>query len=175
MSDATDKKLVPMPKEVIAKFEALPEAKHKQDPSELPQWVKLALVRRAVEDLSYKEAAALFNKRGETLRKYAQSPAAHKWLEPVFDLIKDPVAMARALLAGNALHVTIDRMMFLESAKATGDYVAGDKIARDLQDRMGLVAKKANENQGMSIKINFGGAGFDAPVIEAEWEASEDE
>lgn len=175
MSDATDKKLMPMPESLIQRFNELPEAKDKQEPHELPQWVKLALVRRAVEDLSYKDAAALFNKKGDTLRKYAQSPAAHKWLEPVFELIKDPVAMARALLAGNALHVTIDRMMFLETAKATGDYVAGDKIARDLQDRMGLVAKKASENQGMSIKINFGGAGFDAPVIEAEWEASDDE
>lgn len=159
----------PLPQSVIERFKELPGPREKQDPLELPQWVRLALVRRVVEDLSYKDAAALFNRNEKTLQKYAQSPAAAKWIEPLLDFIQDPIAMARALLAGNALNVTIDRLMFLEAAKAAGDFAMGDKIARDLQDRMGIVAKKT-EGGALSVKINLGSTGFDVPVIEAEWE-----
>jgi hypothetical protein len=39
---------------------------------------------------------------------------------------------------------------------------------------MGIVAKKADAG-AVSVKINFGGANFDAPVVEAEWTTEGDD
>src|SRR5690606_15181436 len=52
----------------------------KQEVSELPRWVKTALVLREVDGLTYREAAARFNKAPSTLSDYARSPAAKTWI-----------------------------------------------------------------------------------------------
>lgn len=164
----------PMPPALIERFQSLPGPREKQEIHELPQWVKLALVKRATEDLSYKDAAAVFGKGEKTLQKYGQSPAAAKWLEPLQEFLSDPIAMSRAILQASSLNITLDRLMALQTAKDAGDYKTVDKIAADLQDRVGIVAKKHDAN-AIQVKINFGGANFDAPVVEAEWEIDGDD
>jgi hypothetical protein len=162
----------------LAKIEAgeivsIPPEK-KENVEDLPRWVKTALVLWKVDGNSYKEAAARFNKAGGTLSSYARSPAGRKWLSSLESFIEDPVAMAKAYLSANALSVTLERFIFLQAAIDAGDYATGDKIAKDLQDRMGIVAKKADAG-AVSVKINFGGANFDAPVVEAEWTTEGDD
>jgi hypothetical protein len=160
-------------KERLAKYESV-QPHLRENISDLPRWVKTALVLRAVDGLSYNEAATRFNKAGSTLSNYAQSPASKKWLSSLESFIEDPVAMAKAYLSANALSVTLERFIFLQAAIDAGDYATGDKIAKDLQDRMGIVAKKADAG-AVSVKINFGGANFDAPVVEAEWTTEGDD
>ena len=143
--------------------------RQKEDISELPRWVKTALVLWKVDGNSYNEAAKRFNRTGGTLSEYANSPAGKKWLASLEAFVEDPVAMAKAYLSANALSVTLERFIFLQAAIDAGDYVQGDKIARDLQDRMGVVAKKTDAG-AISVKINLGGVPLEVPMIEAEWE-----
>lgn len=158
----------------MEKYESIPPAK-KEDVSELPRWVKTALILRAVDGLTYKEAAGRFNKAAGTLKEYGRSPAAKAWLESLTGFLEDPVAMAKAYLSANALSVTLERFIFLQAAIDAGDYKEGDKIARDMQDRMGMVAKRSNDG-AISVKINLGGSGIEVPAIDAEWEVvGEDE
>jgi len=150
-------------------------AYQKEKITDLPRWVKTALVMKEVDGLTYKEAAARFNKAAETLGQYAKSPAAREWLSYLADFVNDPVAMAKAYMSTNAFSITLDRIAFLQAAIDAGDYSEGDKIARDLQDRIGIVAKKANEG-AISVKINLGGGLLEAPSVDAEWElVGEDE
>lgn len=153
----------------LAKYEKK-DPSEREEVSDLPRWVKTALVLQAVDGLTYKDAAARFNRTGNTLASYARSPAAEKWLRSLTEFIEDPVAMAKAYLSANALSVTLERFIFLQAAIDAGDYKVGDQIARDLQDRMGVVAKKANDG-AISVKINFGGdlKALEAPAIEADW------
>lgn len=167
----TDEKMSP---ELLERFKDLPGPREKQEIHELPQWVKLALVKRETEGLSYKDAAELFGKNEKTLQKYGQSPAAEKWLAPLAEFLGDPVAMSRAILQASALNITLDRLMALQTAKQAGDYKTVDKIGADLQDRIGIVAKK-NDGGAIQVKINFGGANFDAPIVEADWTTEDDE
>lgn len=145
-------------------------AEEKQEVSELPQWVKTALVRRAVEDLSWDEAAKECGRTGATLAKYGRSPAAGKWLDGLADFLSDPTAMAKAILAGSALNITLDRFVLYEKAKAL-DIGLADKIAKDLQALGGIVVPK-NDTGAIVVRVQVAGgsASLDAPVIEAEWE-----
>ena len=164
---------------VLARLEQYPSIR-KEDRTEieqLPRWVKTALVMQAVDGLSYNEAAERLGKAGSTLAGYAKSPAAKKWLSGLSTFLNDPVAMAKAYLSANALTITLERMAFLEAAVAAGDYREGDKIARDLQDRIGIIAKKAESGGAINIRLSLGGALLEGPVIEAEWteEGAKDE
>lgn len=154
----------------MEKYEAIP-AHRKTEIHQLPRWVKTALVLWAVDGMTYKEAAAKHGKTGSTLANYAKSPAAKEWLASLSDFLDDPVAMAKAYLGANAMSVTLQRFLFLEAAVDAGDYKEGDKIAKDLQDRMGVMPKKVSEGpSGMKITVNLGGGSMESPVIEAEWE-----
>lgn len=153
----------------LSEYKSVP-ANKRQEVHDLPRWVKTALIQWAVDGLSYNEAAKRVGKAGSTLSKYAKSPAAKKWLGELEEFLSDPVSMAKAYMSANALSITLERFVFLEAALAAGDYKEGDRIARDLQDRMGIVAKKNDASKGVSLNINLGGAGVEIPTIEAEWE-----
>ena len=171
MSASTDANRDNSKAAVLARLEQYPSIR-KEDRTEieqLPRWVKTALVMQAVDGLSYNEAAERLGKAGSTLSAYAKSPAAKKWLSGLSEFLNDPVAMAKAYLSANALTITLERMAFLEAAVAAGDYREGDKIARDLQDRIGIIAKKAESGGAINIRLSLGGALLEGPVIEAEW------
>lgn len=178
MSGSTDVSRSNLPEDVkkrLAKYESTPPHQ-KENVSDLPRWVKTALVLHAVDGLSYNEAAKRFNKAGSTLANYKKSPAADKWLASLVDFIEDPVAMAKAYLSANALSVTLERFIFLQAAIDAGDYATGDKIARDLQDRMGIIAKKSGGDGALSVNIKLASSSVEVPSIEAEWEVvGEDE
>ncbi len=161
--------------ELRAKLKSLPAAHEKQEIYELPHWVKIALTRCVINNLTYAESAKVVRRSAATLQEYARSPAGRAWREQLADFASDPVTLAKAVLVEGAADVTLDRFAIFEAAKASGDWALADKIARDLQDRMGVIPQKSNENQGMSITVNFAGGNFDAPVIEADWENPGDE
>lgn len=155
----------------LAKYKDNAVAPNKrEDPSDLPRWVKTALVFKAVDGLTYKEAAARLGKSPQSLGNYGKSPAAKKWLESLFKFIDDPVEMAKAYLRGNALSVTLERMAFLEAAIAAGDYKAGDAIAKDIQEKLGIVSPKIKSEGPAVLNITIGGGAVEIPAIEVEWE-----
>lgn len=153
----------------LEKYETIPPDQ-KENVTDLPRWVKTALVMREVDGLTWNEAATRFNKTGNTLSKYGRSPAAKKWIEHLAEFVEDPVAMAKAYLSANALSVTLDRLAFLQAAIEAGDYATGDKIARDLQDRMGIVPKKTGSEGAIQVKISMGTSTLEIPTIEADYE-----
>lgn len=161
------------PEKIRARLDSLQNSKPeaKEEVHELPRWVKTALVQRAVDGLTYKEAAGRVGKSAGTLSAYARSPAAKKWLEKLYEFLEDPVAMAKAYMGANALSITMERFAFLEAAIAAGDYKEGDRIARDIQDRLGLVAPKSKDSGSMTIKLQVGGGGpIEVPAIETAYE-----
>ena len=173
MPGSTDKRTPEQTKALVKSLEQYKEnvvpAENKEEIHELPRWVKTALVLQAVDGYSYNEAAERVGKSGAQLGKYARSPAAKKWLASLMSFLDDPISLAKAYIGANALSVTLERFAFLEAAVAAGDYREGDKIARDLQDRMGIVAKKV-DGGAISVKIQLGGGTLlEGPVVEAEW------
>jgi hypothetical protein len=124
--------------------------REREDVKDLPRWVKSALVYKEVYGESYNEASQRFKHAGKTLENYAQSPAGKKWREGLQRFADDPIQLAEAMIRGNALNITLDRMAFLEMAKEAGDFAEADKIARDLQDRIPELAKKTAPKLGLS-------------------------
>jgi len=144
--------------------------KKKENIEDLPRWVRTALVMKAVDGATYKDIAKRFNRVGDTLSEYAKSPAAKKWLSSDFlDFIDDPVEMAKAYLKAHALSVTLDRVAFLEMAIEAGDYKMGDAIAKDIQEKLGILAPKQKNEGPAVLNITIGSGSVEIPTIEAEW------
>ena len=161
--------------EKMAKYkDNVVEPQHKKNVEDLPRWVKTALVFKTLDGMTYKKAADRVNHSPGSLSKYAQSPAAKKWLASLIEFIEDPVEMAKAYLRGNALSVTLERMAFLEAAIAAGDYKAGDAIAKDIQEKLGIVSPKTKTDAAPVLNITIGGA-IEVPTIDATWEEVKDE
>jgi hypothetical protein len=176
MTDSYDLTRSTLPADVANRLENVVPADKKEHPSEIPRWAKTAMVYWALDGLSYKEAAARFNRKPATLSAYARSPAGQIWLSTLKEFLEDPVAMAKAILSANAHSITLERFAFLEAAIDAGDYKEGDKIARDIQDRVGIVAKRQQTDAPMSIVIQLGGGGDLSPaVVEGSYEIVEDE
>ena len=150
------------------------DPKEKENVEDLPRWVKTALVFRAIEGSSWKESAERFNRNPTTLSNYGQSPAAKKWLTELLSFIDDPVEMAKAYMRANALSITIDRIAFLEAAISAGDYKAGDAIAKDIQEKLGIVSPKTKTESAPVLNITIG-SNVEIPAIEAEWTEVKDE
>lgn len=142
--------------------------REREDVKDLPRWVKSALVFKEVYGESYNEAAERFKHKGNTLAQYSQSPAGKKWREQLTRFTDDPIAMAEAVLRGNALNVMLDRMAFLEMARDAGDFAEADKIARDLQDRIPELAKKTAPKLGLAggvLQIVLPGGASTEPLM----------
>jgi len=147
----------------------------KENVEDLPRWVKTALVYKALDGMSFKDAAERVNRNASTLSKYSRSPAAHKWLENLAEFLDDPVEMAKAYMRANALSITLDRISFLEAAITAGDYKAGDAIAKDIQEKLGIVSPKTKTDVAPVLNITIGGGNVEIPAIEAEWTEVKDE
>ena len=142
----------------------------KENVEDLPRWVKTALVFKALDGMSFKQAAERVSRSPDTLSKYSRSPAAKKWLSSLSEFLDDPVEMAKAYLRANALSVTLERLAFLEMAIAAGDYKAGDAIAKDIQEKIGITAPKAKNDGPAVLNITIGGGSVEVPIIEASYE-----
>lgn len=138
--------------------------------TQLPPWVKVALTYRELYGWTWKDICKTVKRSPVTLQHYRRSPAAKAWVQSVREFRDDPVKLAGAILKSNQVGVMLDRVVFLEAAKEAGDYKEGDKIARDMQDRAGLVRKTDQPTGPAQIVINLpGGASIeDIPMVESE-------
>ena len=169
--------------EEIAKLKTLKEIKNHErtELSDLPGWAKAALVYKYLYDVSYEDALkAVGVKRAvRTLENYRKTPAGKDLRAMVQKFSDDPVAMANAFLRSSAMGVMVDRIAFLEMAKATGNFIEADKIARDLQDRVPELAKKSGSKGGsgtMTIQVNLpGGASLEPIMIDSSYELTAEE
>jgi hypothetical protein len=152
--------------ESLARLKTLTPRNKRDTLPELPGWVKAVLTYKHLYDIPPAEALKALNiKRApSTLEKYAKSPAARKLRGMIRELSNDPVAMAELFLRSSAMAVTVDRLAFLEMAKAVGDYAEADRIARDMQDRIPeLTKKQPKQQQAQQIVINLAAKSLDIP------------
>ena len=149
--------------------------KERERVEDLPRWVKTALTMKAVLGGTWKDAAERCGKKPDTLRQYAKSPAAKEWLGDLEGFLEDPVELAKAFLRGNALSVTVDRVVCLDQAIAAGDYKAADAIAKDIQEKLGIVSPKTKAEGPAVLNITIGSGAVEVPAIEATWEEVKDE
>ena len=148
-------------------------AKDKTEVEEIPRWARTALIYKAIDGMTYKEAVKRVGreeKSAKTLASYGQSPAGKKWVGYLAEFIDDPIEMAKAILRGNAIGITLDRLTFLDAAIAAGDYKVGDAIAKDIQEKLGIVSPKTKSEGPATLNITIGGGAVEIPAIEVEWE-----
>jgi len=148
----------------------------REDPKDLPSWVKVACVKYELMGLNWKQAAEEMNKKYDTLHKYVRSPAAHKWREAVRESIDDPRFLADAILRATSLDATLDYIWALDKAKQVGDYKEVRLATKDLLASDGLLKLSQNKPQdiGMgTITINLqlppGLKQLEAPTIDSSF------
>ena len=82
------------------------KTEHKENPEDIPRWARTALIYKAVDGMSYKEAVKRVGreeKSAKTLANYARSPAGKKWVGYLAEFIDDPIEMAKAKEAGKTI------------------------------------------------------------------------
>lgn len=141
--------------------------------TDLPRWVRTALVQHITLDWPLERCARHYGKKVSTLQKYACSPAAKQWKAELTKFADDPKAMAEATLKASAMQITLDYMKAYQSAMDAGDYKEVGVVSRDILDRIGMVKKDTSKGgqQRSIIHINLGqGVSLDVPFVETSFE-----
>lgn len=162
------------------------DAHEKEDPKDLPRWVKLALTEYTTIGGTYAEIAEKYDRSVSQLSKYANSPAGKKWRAEVLKIADSPEQVAMSMIRASAANVALDYMMALQGAIDAGDYREIGVMSRDLLDRLGL-KKQTKENASkptLVINVGAGGLALDMPQVQtsakevvevdADWELVED-
>ena len=156
------------------------KANLREDPKDLPSWVKVACVKYELMGLNWKQAAEEMNKKYDTLHKYTRSPAAHKWREEVRKSIDDPKFLADAILRATTMEASLDYIWALDKAKQVGDYKEVRLATKDLLASEGILKLSQNKTQdaGMgTITINLqlpaGLSQLEAPTIDSSFSVVE--
>ena len=116
-------------------------ARVKQEPWELPGWVKTAFVFVDIGSKTYAEAAKEFGKSGQTLNSYAKSPAAKKWRASVAEVGNDPEVLAKGVLQAAVADAAAYLLWALEAAKRVGDYKEVRMLSGEILDRLQVLQK----------------------------------
>ena len=152
MPRGSDQKL---PAEVLARFKNTTPPEKKQEISEVPQWVKIALALHHVGGLTQEESAKRFNKKRGTLAAYNISPAAKKWKAQLLEIAENPKEVARLILRSSISGVAFQYLAAFEGAIEMGDYAEVGRMARDLLDREDIIGKSKSKQAGAQPTINM--------------------
>lgn len=176
MTDSVDRKesgeFTPEVRARLAKY----DKKNYTEFADLPAHVRTACAMHELMGMSWKEIAERLGKAESTVDKYKRYPAYKAWREELQEASQDPSTMAQMALKSSALGITLEYLAAFEKSIAAGDYNTTHKMAKDLLDRAGVIAKKSNEG-AISVKIQMGGTSaglLESPSVEAEWELVHD-
>ena len=154
--------------------------------SDLPLWVKNAIARMHLDDLTVPEVAKQMGKNRETLKAYMQSPAAREWAKGIEAAANDPREFTRLTMESMTHKMVQDNLFALELAKEKGDHNAVRLITQWWIERPELLGAVSRE-QSPTIVINLTGqaslepkmvqsshaeAKVEGDGVEAEWEES---
>lgn len=137
-----------------------------QEPTELPPWAKLAIVRHELFGESYAEVAESMGKSGDTLAKYAKTPAGRKCIEQVAEL-SDVKMLTRLALESASAHIMMDWLAAFEWAKGARDYKMVHQMAKDvgLQPILQQMRSDADRAAGpTTLVLNLGAADLESVV-----------
>lgn len=151
----------------------LKQPAEREEPWELPSWVKGAFVHVDLGGMTYAEAAAQYNKAPTTLSNYASSPAAKKWRESVEEVANDPAILAKGVLEAAVADCSANLIWALEAAKRADDYKEVRIAASHLLDRLNIQKVAAPESKP-TIVVNVTAASR-PETIEVEAEVVEEE
>jgi hypothetical protein len=163
-----------MPPEVIERFRNLTPSHEKEEISELPQWVKIAMGMQYVGGLTAKEAAQRSGKATDTLRSYWKSPAGKKWRDQLKEIANDPKEVAKLVLRSSISGVAIGYLAAYEQAIESGDYAEVGRMSRDLLDREDIIGVAKSKQATTTPVVNITLYGSPEPImVEAEAEVLE--
>ncbi|MGW8181926.1 MAG: hypothetical protein ACWGQW_24630, partial [bacterium] len=94
----------------------------RQEASELPGWVKVAMTYVELYGLTRREAAEAVSRSYDSFCKYMKSPAAKEWRELTREKLDDPGFIAETLLRATTLGASLDYVWAMDRARELGDY-----------------------------------------------------
>lgn len=160
----------PLPAEVKARLALQRDTRREvTDFADLPTYVRTACAMHELMGMTWEEVGERLGKKPETIKKYTQYTAYRTWRDELQTVSKDPKAMAELALRANAMGITLDYLAAFQTAVDAGAYTEVAKMAKDLLDRAGVIAKKSEGNSAINIRLSLGGALLEGPVVEAEW------
>lgn len=149
----------------------------REDPADLPGWVKVALIRYELYGYTWQEVAKLAGRSYNSLQKFKKSPAAKKWREITRERLQDPDFIAESLLRAETLGASLDYIWAMDRARELGDYKEVRLAAKDLLASEGLLKTHQSQKPTIdagSITINLqlppGINQLEPVVIESEHE-----
>jgi hypothetical protein len=149
------------------------------EPSDVPRWVKIAMAKKEILGLTYKDAADEFGKAARTLETYKMSPWVKAWRKELNDIADDPLQVAGLILKGSVLEAALDQLWAIEAAKHRGDYKEVRLGTRDiLQSHDLMVTQKSGggAQQGVVINITMPkGVSAEPLTVEADYEVIEND
>ena len=176
MTDSIDKRGQhrDMPIEVKEKL-ALMRGSRKEvtDFKDLPVYVRTACAMHELMGMTWEEIGSRLGKAPATIKKYTEYAAYKTWREELHTVSEDPQKMAELTLRANAMGITLEYLSAFQAASDAGNFTEVAKMAKDLLDRAGVIAKKSEGAGAINIRLSLGGALLEGPVVEAEW--SEDD
>ena len=176
MTDSVDRKGADLEWTKTAKVRKMGE---RVEPSDVPRWVKIAMAKKEILGLSYKDAADEFGKKGGSLEAYNKSPWVKAWRKELKDIADDPLQVAGMILKGSVLEAALDQLWAIEAAKHRGDYKEVRLGTRDIlqsHDLMVTQQRGGGAQQGVVINITMPkGVSAEPVTIEADYEVIDNE
>jgi len=163
-----------MSPEAIERLQNLTPSREKEEISELPQWVKVAMGMQYIGGLTAREAATRSNKSYDTLRDYWKSKAGKKWRDQLKEIAEDPKEVAKLVLRSSISGVAIGYLAAYEQAIESGDYAEVGRMSRDLLDREDISGVAKSKQAVTTPVVNITLYGSPEPImVEAEAEVLE--
>lgn len=148
------------PEEKKAKLDALRRRKQTDyvEVAQLPTWVKLAITKRELYGTEYGDLEKEFNRNGQTISKYHNSPAGKKLRAEIQRMIAEPEQLAQWLIQSEQAGQALRYIALADAAENTGDFALAERIRRTvLQSGGGLAPPKKEQERRPVIVLNLPG------------------
>jgi hypothetical protein len=141
----------------------------REEITDLPHPVRIAMARKWIEGLTWEEIAKQSGRSQKALEAWAKSPAARKWRAALTEDLDDPTKIAELVIRSSLVGVTLGYMAAYDLAQQEGDYKEIGIMSRDLLDREGVTKKGTPASvAGATINITLQAGDVEPVAIESE-------
>lgn len=132
-----------------------PKRKRILQPSQLPNWVKDAILKHEIDGHSWRKIAEKKGKSLATLADWANTPGGRIMRKAVRDVVADPVATAKFLAQKDAVWVYTESVQHYRIAKEAGDHAEAGRMLRHFAE-INNTKQQAGTSVTPIIQINLG-------------------
>lgn len=126
-----------------------------QDPSELPVWAKVAIVKHEMFGETYAAVAEQMGKGHATISKYVATPAGRKAVAQVREM-GDVKSLVKLFMESATMHMYADWLMALEWAKQARDHKMVHTMIKDIGLQPILQEAKDRSAAPTTLILNLG-------------------